>query len=202
MTASRSSTCATCLARVRRCSKSCRTAPMGWFLGIRGQRNLRPRRSQRPATRMPMLTPMRTLNRKRLTLRPRPNPPLWRATCPENPSPGAIPTGARGDDKRGGAAPTRKVRKRPLIGSVAPWSNGRTLAVTRGEVRVRIPAGLPRPNEWTDTPARAPVRIKTPGSSPEAMTTQANIADSALIFQVQLRADPMTDRARHEHPFP
>ena len=82
-------------------------------------------------------------------------------------------------------------------------SNGRTPALTSEEMSVRIRRPEPVfPNQWGRAVEAARPRIKTPGSSPEAMTTQTNIADSALFFQSPAsgRSTDM-DRA-HEQPFP
>ena len=52
-----------------------------------------------------------------------------------------------------------------LASSYAPWSNGRTLALTGGEVQVRILAGQPR-NSGTVAALTAPVPDQNPGIEP------------------------------------
>src|ERR1700741_518094 len=59
--------------------------------------------------------------------------------------------------------------------SHAPWSNGRTLALTGGEVRVRIPVGQPRIS-GTVTALTATAPDHKPGIWPRAMTATLNIA--------------------------
>ena len=84
-----------------------------------------------------------------------------------------MPTDVRGDDQVGGdrALPqaSNAVPKSGLS-TDAPWSNGRTLAVTRGEVRVRVrvPAGLPGSNEWTDVVGSNAGPDQDPGIEPRS----------------------------------
>lgn len=57
----------------------------------------------------------------------------------------------------------------------APWSNGRTLALTGREVRVRIPAGQPR-IDGTGAVGSSTGPKPQPGIEPRAMTAIRNIA--------------------------
>src|ERR1700675_4059747 len=91
-------------------------------------------------------------------------------------------------------APLEKERNGPAIGfKTAPSSNGRTPALTGREVRVRIPAGLPR-IEFSGTavvaPATAP--LNRPGGGPEANDHPANINLAGLICQSLAEAIPFT----------
>lgn len=63
----------------------------------------------------------------------------------------------------------------------APWSNGRTRALTGGEVRVRIPEGHPR-IVGTSAALTAPAPEPQPGIEPRAMIANLNIAHRAGPF--------------------
>ena len=72
-----------------------------------------------------------------------------------------------------------------------PWSNGRTLALTGGEVRVRIPAGQPK-FDGTGAVGSSTGPKSQPGIEPRAMTANANIAR---------RPDPFKSKGLgREHP--
>lgn len=63
----------------------------------------------------------------------------------------------------------------------APWSKGRTLALTGGEVRVRIPAGQPR-IDGTGAVGSSASPEPQPGIEPRAMIANLNIARRADPF--------------------
>ena len=68
----------------------------------------------------------------------------------------------------------------------APWSNGRTLALTGGEVRVRIPAGQPR-NSGTVAALTAPAPDHKPKDwPPKSMTAPFYIAISTESGQSRI----------------
>lgn len=68
-----------------------------------------------------------------------------------------------------------------LASLTAPWSNGRTLALTCGEVRVRIPAGQPRIS-GTGAAGNSTGPKPQPGIEPRAMIAKPKIARRADSF--------------------
>jgi hypothetical protein len=98
------------------------------------------------------------------------------STCPENQSHGVIPTGARGDDQIGEGRPHRGAM---VWGGPESGLSRVPLGLTVGRSLLQAERsgsesrrGCQGSNEWTDVGCTTPVRIKTPGLSPEAMTTQ------------------------------
>ncbi len=64
----------------------------------------------------------------------------------------------------------------------APWSSGRTLALTGGEVRVRIPVGQPKFDGASAVGSSTGPKSQ-PGIEPRAVTAMLNIARVARSFK-------------------
>ena len=107
-------------------------------------------------------------------------------------APGALAE-QRGPGKRKAASPLNK-EKRPSqsASSSRGSSNGRTPALTSAEMSGPNPACPESATSGTVAAWQRRPRIKTPGLSPEAMTTQANIAVSTLFFQSPASGRPIT----------
>ena len=81
-------------------------------------------------------------------------------------APGRASRATVGEDLGPFRAPRKGLGTAPqLASSFAPWSNGRTLALTGGEVQVRILAGQPRVS-GTVAALTAPVPDRNPGIWP------------------------------------